>query len=141
MQGAREDDSVLLASTRSSHLVATMKLLTMNFLTCARKTCKSTPAAFPLHCKDVELEIVEIDPNPLFVKNMLPRLDWPAMMTLTQEVCIFGSGGGSCLNDRLAWTARSTLRNTRCRVTHKRGRRTIAAFPRLAQIAYGDKHI
>lgn len=63
-----------------------MKLLTMNFLTCARKMCKSSAAAFPLHCKDVELEQVEIDMNPLFIKNMLPRLDWDAMKGLTQEV-------------------------------------------------------
>ncbi|KAK3048143.1 hypothetical protein LTR09_010482 [Extremus antarcticus] len=63
-----------------------MKLLTLNFLTCARKTCKSTAAAFPLHPKDAELEQIEIDMNPLFVKNMLPRLEWEAMKTLTQEL-------------------------------------------------------
>lgn len=63
-----------------------MKLLTLNFLTCARKTCKSSPAAFPLHPKEAELEQIEVDLNPLFIKNMLPRLDWAAMRTLTQEV-------------------------------------------------------
>lgn len=63
-----------------------MKLLTLNFLTCARKTCKATAASFPLHCREVELEQVEMDPNPLFIKNMLPRLDWEAMKGLTQEV-------------------------------------------------------
>ncbi|KAF2209916.1 hypothetical protein CERZMDRAFT_99974 [Cercospora zeae-maydis SCOH1-5] len=63
-----------------------MKLLTMNFLTCARKTCKSSPAAFPLHPKEAELEQIELDMNPLFIKNMLPRLDWEAMKTLTQEL-------------------------------------------------------
>ncbi|KAF2766016.1 Trm112p-domain-containing protein [Teratosphaeria nubilosa] len=60
-----------------------MKLLTLNFLTCARKTCKSAPAAFPLHPKEAELEQVETELNPLFIKNMLPRLDWEAMKTLT----------------------------------------------------------
>ena len=65
-----------------------MKLLTLNFLTCARKTCKSTPAAFPLHPKEAELEQVEIDLNALFITNMLPRLDWEAMKTLTTEVYI-----------------------------------------------------
>ena len=66
-----------------------MKLLTLNFLTCARKTCKSTPAAFPLHPKEAELEQVEIDLNALFITNMLPRLDWEAMKTLTTEVNLF----------------------------------------------------
>lgn len=63
-----------------------MKLLTLNFLTCARKTCKANAAAFPLHPKDAELEQIEIDMNAVFVRNMLPRLDWEAMKTLTQEV-------------------------------------------------------
>jgi multifunctional methyltransferase subunit TRM112 len=63
-----------------------MKLLTLNFLTCARKSCKSSPAAFPLHPKEAELEQLELDLNPLFLTNMLPRLDWNAMKTLTQEV-------------------------------------------------------
>lgn len=63
-----------------------MKLLTLNFLTCARKTCKSNAAAFPLHPKDAELEQVETDLNPLFIKNILPRLDWSAMKQLSHEV-------------------------------------------------------
>lgn len=65
-----------------------MKLLTLNFLTCARKMCKSTAAAFPLHPKEAELEQIEIEMNALFIKNMLPRLEWEAMRTLTTEVCI-----------------------------------------------------
>ena len=63
-----------------------MKLLTLNFLTCARKTCKQTAAAFPLHPKEAELEQVEMDMNPLLIKNMLPKLDWEAMKTLMVEV-------------------------------------------------------
>ena len=63
-----------------------MKLLTLNFLTCARKTCKTKPEAFPLHAREAELEQIEVDMNPLFTKNMLPRLDWEAMKTLTREV-------------------------------------------------------
>jgi len=63
-----------------------MKLLTLNFLTCARKTCKSNAAAFPLHPKEAELEQVETDLNPLFIQNILPRLDWEAMKTLSTEV-------------------------------------------------------
>lgn len=63
-----------------------MKLLTLNFLTCARKTCKSQPAAFPLHPREAELEQIETDLNPLFIKNILSRVDWPAMLTISQEV-------------------------------------------------------
>ncbi|EME80284.1 uncharacterized protein MYCFIDRAFT_86837 [Pseudocercospora fijiensis CIRAD86] len=63
-----------------------MKILTLNFLTCARKTCKSSPAAFPLHPKEAELEQVELEINPTFIKNILPKLDWEAMKQLTQEL-------------------------------------------------------
>jgi multifunctional methyltransferase subunit TRM112 len=63
-----------------------MKVLTLNFLTCAVKSCKSTSAAFPLHPKDCELvsDTLESDPKLLF--NILPRLDWPALNTTASEV-------------------------------------------------------
>ena len=32
------------------------------------------------------MEQIEVDMNPLFIKNMLPRLDWEAIKTLNQEV-------------------------------------------------------
>ncbi|KAL0254756.1 hypothetical protein SLS55_009280 [Diplodia seriata] len=63
-----------------------MKLLTLNFLTCARKACKSSPAAFPLHPRDAELEVVETDLNPPFIRNILPRLEWDALRTLASEL-------------------------------------------------------
>ncbi|KAF2156840.1 Trm112p-domain-containing protein [Myriangium duriaei CBS 260.36] len=63
-----------------------MKLLTLNFLTCARKSCKSSPAAFPLHPQEAELERIEIDLNPPFITNILPRLEWEAVKTLAQEL-------------------------------------------------------
>ncbi len=34
-----------------------MKILTVNFLTCAIKKCKSSPLSFPLHFKDAELVV------------------------------------------------------------------------------------
>lgn len=70
-----------------------MKLLTLNFLTCARKTCKAQPAAFPLHPREAELEQIETDLNPLFIKNILPRLDWQAVKVITQEVSSAHIGG------------------------------------------------
>jgi tRNA-dihydrouridine synthase len=63
-----------------------MKLLTLNFLTCARKACKQEPAAFPLHPRDAELERVEQEVNPEFLVNVLPRLDWKAIRSLSEEV-------------------------------------------------------
>lgn len=90
-----------------------MKILTLNFLTCARKTCKTSPAAFPLHPQDAELEIVEMEFNPLFIKNILPRVEWEALKGLCTEVCC-----PSCCSSYeqmltySAWTARNPFRST-----------------------------
>ncbi|KAF2003464.1 Trm112p-domain-containing protein [Amniculicola lignicola CBS 123094] len=63
-----------------------MKLLTLNFLTCAIKTCKSSPLSFPLHPREVELEILETDYNAVFLRNILPRLEWEALRVLAGEL-------------------------------------------------------
>jgi multifunctional methyltransferase subunit TRM112 len=63
-----------------------MKILTLNFLTCARKACKPNPASFPLRPKDAELEIVEVDLNLGFLLNMLPRLEWPALKIVCADL-------------------------------------------------------
>jgi multifunctional methyltransferase subunit TRM112 len=63
-----------------------MKLLTTNFLTCAVKSCKSSPLSFPLHFKDAVLERTEIAYNPLFMTNILPRLNWDALRTTATEL-------------------------------------------------------
>jgi multifunctional methyltransferase subunit TRM112 len=63
-----------------------MKLLTTNFLTCAVKACKSSPLSFPLHFKDATLERTEIDYNPLFLRNLLPRVNWDALATTATEL-------------------------------------------------------
>ncbi|RMZ73948.1 Multifunctional methyltransferase subunit trm112 [Pyrenophora seminiperda CCB06] len=65
---------------------ARMKLLTLNFLTCAIKTCKTNPASFPLHPRDAELEIVEADVNLPFLKNILPRLMWEQLRAICLEL-------------------------------------------------------
>jgi multifunctional methyltransferase subunit TRM112 len=67
-----------------------MKILTLNFLTCARKACKASPASFPLHPTDAELEIVEAPANPLFLANMLPRLEWGALRAVCGELGLPG---------------------------------------------------
>jgi len=63
-----------------------MKLLTTNFLTCAIKTCKTSPASYPLHFRDAQLEQNPSTFNPTFVKNILPRLDWSALSTTAAEL-------------------------------------------------------
>ncbi|USP79931.1 Multifunctional methyltransferase subunit trm112 [Curvularia clavata] len=63
-----------------------MKLLTLNFLTCAIKTCKTNPASFPLHPRDAELEIVEADVNLDFLKNILPRILWDELRVICSEL-------------------------------------------------------
>jgi multifunctional methyltransferase subunit TRM112 len=63
-----------------------MKLLTLNFLTCAIKTCKTNPSSFPLHPRDAELEIQEAELNLPFLKNILPRLMWEEIRVIAREV-------------------------------------------------------
>jgi multifunctional methyltransferase subunit TRM112 len=66
-----------------------MKLLTLNFLTCAVKACKSSSASFPLHPKECELVSDTIAPNPKLIYNVLPRIDWNALVVTASEVCDF----------------------------------------------------
>ncbi|KAK7179726.1 adomet-dependent trna methyltransferase complex subunit [Paraphaeosphaeria sporulosa] len=63
-----------------------MKLITLNFVTCALKSCKSSPASFPLHPRDATLEVIETDLNLAFLKNILPRLEWNELCVITAEV-------------------------------------------------------
>lgn len=63
-----------------------MKLLTHSFLTCAVKSCRSIPASYPLHFKDCSLEQSTLDFQPLFVRNILPRVNWEALQTSCAEL-------------------------------------------------------
>lgn len=63
-----------------------MKVLSLNFLTCAAKACKSSSDSYPLHPKDAELVQDEIELNPDMIINVLPRLDWAALRTTSSEV-------------------------------------------------------
>ncbi|GJC93768.1 Adomet-dependent trna methyltransferase complex subunit [Colletotrichum higginsianum IMI 349063] len=62
-----------------------MKILSLNFLTCAVKACKSSAASFPLHPKDAELVQDDVEVNPQLLLNVLPRLDWTALRTNATE--------------------------------------------------------
>ncbi|KAL2864540.1 RNA methylation protein TRM112 [Aspergillus lucknowensis] len=63
-----------------------MKLLTANFLVCAVKSCKGSPAAFPLHLRDVELELQDVDFQPEFIRNIIPRVDWDGLNQMANEL-------------------------------------------------------
>ena len=65
-----------------------MKVLTLNFLTCAVKTCKSSSDSFPLHPKDAELASDDVELNPQLLVNLLPRIDWKALRTTSTEVSL-----------------------------------------------------
>ncbi|KAM7209220.1 Uncharacterized protein family UPF0434/Trm112 [Naviculisporaceae sp. PSN 640] len=63
-----------------------MKVLTLNFLSCAVKACKSSNDSFPLHPKEAELAQDEIELNPDLLVNVLPRIDWAALRTTSTEL-------------------------------------------------------
>ena len=63
-----------------------MKLLTHNFLSCAAKTCKSSPDSFPLKFEEVELTSLDMDYNPQFLINVLSRVDWAALVKTAVDV-------------------------------------------------------
>lgn len=63
-----------------------MKVLTLNFLTCAVKACKSSSDSFPLHPKDCELVSDELEVNSALLTNVLTRVDWKALTTTAAEV-------------------------------------------------------
>lgn len=65
-----------------------MKVLTLNFLTCAVKACKTNPASYPLHPKDAELAHEDLELNATLLVNILPRIDWPALVGTAAEVSL-----------------------------------------------------
>jgi multifunctional methyltransferase subunit TRM112 len=63
-----------------------MKILSLNFLTCAVKACKSSSISYPLHPKDAELVQDDIELNSQLLINLMPRIDWLALCTTASEV-------------------------------------------------------
>ncbi|KAI5819398.1 adoMet-dependent tRNA methyltransferase complex subunit Trm112 [Pyronema omphalodes] len=57
-----------------------MKILTTNYITCAVKACKTSSNAFPLEFRDAELVQEELEINEEFIRNILPRIEWPALV-------------------------------------------------------------
>lgn len=67
-----------------------MKFLTTNFVQCAVRSCAKTGNAFPLKYSDLEMVQEEVDFNPQFILNLLPRLQWKELVKVCEEVCIIG---------------------------------------------------
>ncbi|CAK7562216.1 MAG: type I protein arginine N-methyltransferase Rmt1 [Sporothrix epigloea] len=63
-----------------------MKILSLNFMTCAVKACKATSASFPLHPRDAELAHDDLELNKPFLTTIVKRLDWPALRTTLVEL-------------------------------------------------------
>ncbi|CAG8918016.1 unnamed protein product [Penicillium salamii] len=66
--------------------ISAMKVITANFVTCAVKECKTSPASFPLHFHDAELEQQELEFQPEFIRNVIPRIDWEALRATANEL-------------------------------------------------------
>ncbi len=64
-----------------------MKVLTLNFVSCAVKACKTSNNSYPLHPKDAELAQEDVKLNGELLVNLLPRLSWEALRTTASEVC------------------------------------------------------
>ena len=61
-----------------------VRLITHNLLACHAKGC--TTNNFPLAFRDTQVEIQEQDVNPEFVRNILPRLEWKALVDAARQV-------------------------------------------------------
>lgn len=61
-----------------------MRLITHNMLQCHVKDCNTNN--FPLRFEDAEVELIEAEYNPTFLINMLPKLDWEALINTAVQV-------------------------------------------------------
>jgi multifunctional methyltransferase subunit TRM112 len=51
---------------------------------CHVKDCNTNN--FPLRFEDAEVELIEAEYNPTFLINMLPKLDWEALINTAVQV-------------------------------------------------------
>lgn len=65
-----------------------VRLITHNLLSCHAKGC--TTNNFPLQFKDAEIEHREADFNPEFIRGLLPKIKWKALVDTVKEVSITG---------------------------------------------------
>ncbi|KAI8140783.1 hypothetical protein BJV82DRAFT_621081 [Fennellomyces sp. T-0311] len=63
-----------------------MRLITHNMLQCHVKNCNTNN--FPLQFQDAQLELIEAEFNPEFLVNMLPKIEWDALVNTTVQLGI-----------------------------------------------------
>ncbi|KAI0076662.1 Trm112p-domain-containing protein [Panus rudis PR-1116 ss-1] len=61
-----------------------VRLISHNLLACHAKGCTSNN--FPLQFKDVTVELREQESNPDFLKNIMPRLEWKALVGAARQL-------------------------------------------------------
>eukprot|EP00158_Paraphelidium_tribonemae_P006467 Partr_v1_DN27830_c2_g1_i2_m23285 putative tRNA methyltransferase 11-2 homolog len=61
-----------------------MRLITHNMLSCHKRSCNQNQ--FPLLIENVEVERREVEYNPSFLANFVPRLDWKALREASAQL-------------------------------------------------------
>ncbi|EAZ04754.1 hypothetical protein OsI_26918 [Oryza sativa Indica Group] len=60
-----------------------MRLLTHNMLA---SNARGAVTGYPLKLQVVKWSTKEVEPNPEFLRGMLPKIDWPALVAATQAL-------------------------------------------------------
>ncbi|RUS26745.1 hypothetical protein BC938DRAFT_484176 [Jimgerdemannia flammicorona] len=63
-----------------------MRLMTHNMLQCHVKNCDANN--FPLRLEEVEVEQIETEFNPDFLKNVIGKLEWEALVSTAMQLGI-----------------------------------------------------
>jgi multifunctional methyltransferase subunit TRM112 len=61
-----------------------MRVLTHNFLMCSVRGCTSNN--YPLTIKPTQVDTVESEFNADFMRNMIPKLEWNALVSSCRDV-------------------------------------------------------
>lgn len=63
-----------------------MRLLTHNLLACQARGCVNTSLNFPLQLQNVRLEVQDAPLNAAFLRGLVPKLDWSALVGAAQAL-------------------------------------------------------
>jgi multifunctional methyltransferase subunit TRM112 len=64
-----------------------VRLITHNLLGCHVKNCNANN--FPLEFKNAQVELVEAEFNPDFLRGFLPKIEWKALVDTARQVRLF----------------------------------------------------
>eukprot|EP01099_Mayorella_cantabrigiensis_P005395 TRINITY_DN4313_c0_g1_i2.p1 TRINITY_DN4313_c0_g1~~TRINITY_DN4313_c0_g1_i2.p1 ORF type:complete len:146 (-),score=24.50 TRINITY_DN4313_c0_g1_i2:68-442(-) len=65
-----------------------MRLLTHNMLVCNVKGCMNTTKNYPLTISVDKLTKSESEFNSDFIQSLIPKLDWPALVSAAQQISL-----------------------------------------------------